>query len=224
MRSIAKTVLYRSPAAVRLFVRRALYAYRLKAGTFVSPEPEFSMLDEFVSDGDWVIDIGANVGHYTVRLSALVGDAGRVVSFEPWPESFALLVANCMRSRSHNVTLLNLAVSDHGRSSGMDVPVGEDGLPDGYLARLSPSVRSQGVLCCAVDSLEIPHKVSLVKIDVEGHEEKAIGGMVVLLQRDRPVLIVENPTATTKSRLAGLGYRASRNPGSPNTIFRAPPA
>lgn len=222
MRKTAKAALYRLPLPARLFFRRALFAYRMRTGTFVSPEPEFARLDEFVSKGDWVIDVGANVGHYTTKLSTLVGDSGRVIAFEPWPETFALLVANCMRLTRRNVTLLNLAVSDRGSLASMGVPLGDDGIPDPYLARLSAASEApHSVLSCVLDSIEFPQRIGLIKLDVEGHEERAVAGMDGLLKRDRPLMIVENATEATRGRLTGMGYRESRHPRSPNSLFRA---
>ena len=44
-----------------------------------------------VSPRDWIVDVGANVGHYTKRLSELVGPKGRVIAFEPILETFSIL-------------------------------------------------------------------------------------------------------------------------------------
>ena len=43
-------------------------------------EPEYGCLGDWIAEGDWVVDVGANVGHYTVRLSQLVGVSGRFES------------------------------------------------------------------------------------------------------------------------------------------------
>lgn len=47
-----------------------------------------------MAPGDWALDIGANVGHYTKRMSDLAGPEGRVIAFEPVPDTFAVLCAN----------------------------------------------------------------------------------------------------------------------------------
>jgi len=78
------------PASVKLELRRLNYRRQIKNGVFRSPEIEFDRLGELISHGDWVIDVGANVGHYTRRFSELCGN-GRVIAFEPHPLTFSLL-------------------------------------------------------------------------------------------------------------------------------------
>ncbi len=84
---------------------------QIRKGTFRYSEPEFYKLNCLCKPGNWVIDVGANVGHYTRRISELVGQKGRVISFEPVPETFALLVANLKSLEFQYVTLINSAAS-----------------------------------------------------------------------------------------------------------------
>ena len=91
-------------------------------------------LARLVSSGDWVIDIGANVGAYAYRLSELVGSTGRVFAFEPVPETMSLLAANLLRSPHQNVTLLNMAASDSTAVVRMNMPEFSSGLSNFYRA------------------------------------------------------------------------------------------
>jgi len=50
---------------------------------FMTDEKEYALLDSFLRPGDWALDIGANVGHYTMRMAELVGHSGRVSALEP---------------------------------------------------------------------------------------------------------------------------------------------
>jgi hypothetical protein len=65
--------------------------------------------------------------------------------------------------------------------------------------------------------------MSLVKIDVEGHEQGVLDGMRTLLARDHPVLIVQDVSPEIAAWLADFGYQGSYHPGSSNTAFRAGP-
>ena len=103
-------------------LKRLHYRCQIHRQTFETTEPEFLVLDQLISSGDWVIDIGANVGHYTKRFSDLVGPQGRVIAVEPVPDTFALLAANVLLFQYRNVTLLNLAASDQTTVVGIQIP------------------------------------------------------------------------------------------------------
>ena len=97
------------PVRYQQEMKRINFKRRLQKGKFQSDEPEFGLLGKWVKEGDLVIDIGANVGHYTHRLSSLVGASGRVLAFEPVPESFELLSSNLNKLPFQNMTLFNVA-------------------------------------------------------------------------------------------------------------------
>lgn len=65
---------------IRHWARQLRYAAQISRNRFESPEPEFRALDQFLRPGDWAIDVGANVGHYTKRMSDIVGHTGRVIA------------------------------------------------------------------------------------------------------------------------------------------------
>jgi FkbM family methyltransferase len=216
MPHLLKRVAAQFPHSIQHELKRHYYAWQIRRGAFRSPERELEMLERFVSSGDWVIDVGANVGHYTARLSKLVGPAGRVIAFEPVPRTFELLTANARQFPHSNVTLMNVALLDAASIAAMEVPSGEGGA---YLAHLSRRDTGLNVLCLRLDALALPHPVSLVKIDAEGHEPAVLCGMTSLLKRDRPALIVEAGSAQSAEFLIGLGYKMERLPGSPNCIY-----
>src|SRR5262245_51422994 len=127
MATLFKKVAARFPVSVQHELRRHYYALQIKRGRFQTEEQEFRMLESMVSPGDWVIDVGANVGHYTAKLSRLVGASGRVIAFEPVPRTFELLTANARQFPHANVTLMNAALSDKPAAVCMDVPDCENG-------------------------------------------------------------------------------------------------
>lgn len=211
----------RLPEGIRLELKRLNHLRQLRAGHFVSPEPEFRELDRWVRPGDWVLDVGANVGHYTARLSELVGAEGRVVAFEPIPETFAMLAAVASSCPAGNVTLVNAAASDRTGTVAMDVPEFSEGSRNFYQA----SIRSDGVGrrigTLRIDGLDLP-RISLAKIDVEGHEAAVLRGMEQLLRRDHPVLIVEGLDDEVERITRELGYERTHQQGSPNHVFALP--
>lgn len=203
-------------------LKRIHFRRQIRRDSFVTTEPEYAMLPTLVSAGDWVIDVGANVGHYTKRFSELVGPTGRVIAFEPVPETFALLAANLQVHPKANVTLVNAAVSDKTSIAGMSIPAFDTGLRNFYQAHLSESFDSSlRVLTLSVNSLGITHRIKLIKVDVEGHEAGVLKGMDEILRRDKPTLIVETGSGEVEDSMRQIGYSAERLVGSPNVLFRA---
>jgi FkbM family methyltransferase len=202
-------------------IKRIYYAIQIKRGVFGSAEAEYKLLPQFIRPGDWVIDIGANAGPYTKRLSELVGRQGRVIAFEPVPATFSLLAANAQLFAHANVTMVNAAVSDKTDVVGMTIPRFPTGLTNYYEARLSPAAGSQlTVLTLSVDSLGLSQRVALVKIDAEGHEAFVLSGMQRLLSDHHPILIVETGSDEVIAGLTAMGYLPERLPGSANVMFR----
>lgn len=218
----AKRVAARLPPAWQAELRRLKFARDIRHGRFVTDEPEFALLDQFISPGDWVVDVGANVGHYTKRLSDLAGPAGRVLAFEPVPETFAILASNVRRFAHSNVSLFNCALSGRMATLSMTLPQAADGLTNYYRAHVSEG-HGQGVsiLAMPLDGMLAGAKVSLIKVDAEGHELAVMEGLSGLVDKCRPTLIVETDKAELVDRLSNMGYRATQLPGSPNWLFRA---
>ena len=215
-----KSIASRLPSRWQAELKRIRYASQIRRGTFATDEPEFVRLPEWVRPGDWVLDVGANVGHYSKRLSELVGPQGRVVAFEPTPATFAMLAANAQHFAHPNVTLVNAAVSDNTNLVGIAVPRFDSGLPNYYEAQLVPSGNAPlSVLTLSIDSLGLNHRIALVKIDAEDHEAFVLAGMDKLISSFHPVLIVETGDPQIVAMLAAKGYSPEKLPGSPNVLF-----
>jgi FkbM family methyltransferase len=121
-----------------------------------------------------------------------------------------------------NFSLFNAAASDGTAVRGMDVPLMEDGAQNRYMAHLTEDASGEfAVMCLPVDALALPHRVSLVKVDVEGHELAALKGMRRLLERDHPVLVVEGRADDVAQYLATMGYAFEQQGRSPNRVFTA---
>lgn len=215
-----KRLASRLPIQYQQELKRLHFSRQIRRGSFISDEPEFDRLGEWVKPGDQVLDIGANIGHYTTRLSALVGPGGRVFSFEPVTRTFELLATNVARMDARNVTLLNVAVSDKAGFVGMSMPLFDTGLTNYYMAQISTTGAEISACALTADQLGLGNRVSLAKIDVEGHELAALRGMEAILRRDHPLLIVEGIADDVAGWLATLGYTFEHMAGSPNRIFR----
>jgi FkbM family methyltransferase len=219
--NIIKRIIAMTPEGFQNELKRLYYGNQIKKGTFISPEPEFKELNKFVSKNDWVIDVGANIGHYTNKLSELVGAKGRIIAFEPIPTTFSILSKNTLYCKYRNITLINAAASSETTSVGMSIPKFSSGLKNYYQASISSedTETDTSILTLSIDSLQIKHKISLIKIDAEGHEPSVFQGVQNLLKRDKPTLIVETVTDEIRKQLIELGYKEKQYKNSPNIIF-----
>jgi FkbM family methyltransferase len=143
--------------------------------------------------GDTFLEVGANIGVFTVAASQRVGPQGRVIAIEASPRIVCYLEANVRANRLGNVVLIQCAVQDVD-SPGVDffdAPASHFGM--GALAAQfgSPAQRVAGR---RLDSLRAEWgggRVALLKVDVEGFEAAVFRGAGELLSRDRPWLTFE---------------------------------
>lgn len=216
-----KRLAARLPRSWQMELKRFHYGRMLRKGTFLPDEPEYDLLPHVLNPGDFVLDVGANIGHYTASFSKLVGAEGRVFAFEPIPNTFALLAANVSRFPFSNVTLFNTAVSDQFGLGQMVIPLLDTGLDNPYMAHLDEAQTVQGlsVVCMPADALRFSRAIKLVKIDAEGHDKAVLLGMTEILKRDRPLVIVEDRTKVVANLMKELGYHCYHVPKSPNNVF-----
>ncbi len=129
-----------------------------------------------ISANEVVSDIGANVGYFTTKFSEKVGNIGRVIAFEPTPNTYNTLVTNC--SLFENITCHNMALSNksgefHFRDSGIENDP-TNGLTDSDTFGAIEVTVVTGDEIVASQIIPIP---TSVKIDVEGFEIDVIQGM-----------------------------------------------
>jgi FkbM family methyltransferase len=199
----------------RIFLHR-----QIRRRSFFTDEKEYALLDSCLHPGDWALDLGANVGYDTMRMSDLVDRAGRVIAAEPMPDTFALPAANARLFEHADVSLLDVAVSDRVTIVGMELPRFSAGLLNYYEARVTQGPAKFSVNTFPIDALALPAKVRLLKVDVERHEMPVFQGMRRLIDRDHPVLIIETGAHETIDLLHGLGYVTERLPGSSTLLCR----
>ena len=152
------------------------------------------VFERYVRPGDTVLDVGAQIGFYTVHLGGMVTASGHVYSFEPDPRPFEYLRASLSESRMDWVRAEPFALSaqegkiDFNVSSifGWSTAVRNSHLTD--LQRVSvPSFP----LDTLVEKGKVLGKIRLAKIDVEGFELEVLRGMRGVLRNARPILIME---------------------------------
>ncbi|WP_273426992.1 FkbM family methyltransferase [Marinobacter sp.] len=198
------------PDNIRKELKRIYYRRQINKNEFKSPELEYQFIEKYVKTGDWVIDVGANVGHYTRRFAEIVGH-GRVIAFEPHPETFAMLAANV--EDLGNTTLINAALSDKFGEVGFSVP--HFNL---YEASVDPNSHDK-VGTVSPDLFNSDQSIAFIKIDAEGHEPIIIEALDELIKRHRPILMVEHNSEYLRNWVSRHRYRFNDIPNSHNHIL-----
>ena len=138
-------------------------------------------LEDMIRPGQTIIDVGANLGLYTVLLSRLVGPAGRVIAFEPDPELFRLLQEGCSRNGCSNVSAHNLALGSRPARMAMRRMILNSG--DNTLGREGSGLFRETISIdvARLDDLFPDLRPDLIKIDVQGWEFEVLRGMQRIL-------------------------------------------
>ena len=166
--------------------------YLLQWGIY--EKEETALLKDLVKKGMTVVDIGANIGYYTLLAARLVGEEGRVFAFEPDPHNFELLSRNIeINHLGNTVVPIQKAVSS--KSGRTKLFLDERNLGGHSLSENNVSKHS--FLIVEVVSLDDFFegqicKVDFVKMDIQGSEMAALEGMKnVLLQNQNPMILTE---------------------------------
>jgi FkbM family methyltransferase len=179
---------------------------------------EKALFNECVRPGMRVLDIGANVGLYTLLFSRLVGESGEVIAFEPDPELFAALETNCCLNSATNVRLYNMAAGSHSGRMVLSRSLLNSG--DNRLATVPGQVikRSVDVRVRALDEIVCGSRVDFVKIDVQGWEAEVLAGMKRILDSNPALQIcfeywpqgLRNAGCDPSALLGGMAERGFR--------------
>ncbi|MCZ2822345.1 FkbM family methyltransferase [Modestobacter sp. VKM Ac-2977] len=143
-----------------------------------------------------VVDVGTNIGVVAVSVAAHLGASGQVFAFEPSPETFRLAASTIALNRASNVTLYNAAVSDTDGELVFNATPGNSAIASARRHKFDLLNEWQEVTVPArrLDTLHAAGEladVSLLKIDVEGHEMSALGGALDFIAGTRPTVVYE---------------------------------
>lgn len=146
---------------------------------------------QLLRKGDIVVDVGANIGYFSLLFSRCVGAEGRVYSFEPVPKLASALHKNADLNEFKQITLSNLALSDHDGHARFYVgPEDNSGLSS--LRQPRGSSDTLDVKLARFDRVfNLGEDIALVKIDVEGAELAVLRGMNEYLRNNHPHILIE---------------------------------
>ena len=172
-----------------------------------------------LGEGSVAVDIGANLGEWTIPLARAAGTRGYVLAAEPAPRSATALEATLAANALRQAEVVRCAVGDHDGSVEFAVPIVTSARTDTGTARLGPAGDGYERLTVSLRSLDSLaaerslNRVDLIKIDVEGKERQVLDGARAILDRYRPTLVIETgheaegDRAAIHDRLRDLGYQ-----------------
>ncbi len=154
---------------------------------------ETALFKRLVDKGMVVVDIGANIGYYTLLAAHLVGEEGKVFAFEPDPYNYSLLCRNIKVNGYRNVVPVQKAVSS--KLGETKLFLDRSNLGGHSLSETNVDLR--GTITVEATSLDDyfknrDWKIDVIKIDVQGLEMKVLEGMTnVINQNDNLKIIME---------------------------------
>jgi FkbM family methyltransferase len=174
------------------------------------------LIQDMIGAAEVCVDVGANRGVYTHIMSVQAGPEGHIHAVEPYPANYERL--QTLARRRGNIIVHTLALSDRSGRAMLRIPVYGGHRIDALASLEQNGTQSQDscvVSLCTLDELlEGERRVSFLKCDVEGHEQRVFDGATRILGRDRPVVFAEveqrhreDPVENTFAFFADAGYR-----------------
>ena len=202
------------------YLRLLSYGYRFMYSTGLlknNPSYQYHYFSQkLINKGDTVLDIGANVGYYSMLFGKWVGPSGKVIAVEPVPNFFTMLKWNT--KQFNNITYLNYALGLEEKEIHLVVPN-----PNGYLRTGLANVQDENnssqnegdvftfsaTMKKASDLFADVPVIHFIKMDIEGYEEFVLPEMKPVLLKHKPILQVETwgkHKPIVEGFLAGIGY------------------
>ncbi|HWP47211.1 MAG TPA: FkbM family methyltransferase [Candidatus Limnocylindrales bacterium] len=149
-------------------------------------------LRKILEPGMVFVDVGANIGYFSLMAAQIVGNQGRVISFEPNQHNCGLLYSSAQSNNFENIDIYPYAVAEKEATFLYD-PLASNGIISDFGRDLE--ILDAGrilVRSVTLDKvLQGVRKIHVIKLDVEGAEYKVIQGARNLLKEHRPILFSE---------------------------------
>ena len=164
---------------------------------------ETQLLKKIIKKNSTVIDIGANIGYFTLLLAKLVGPDGKVFSFEPDPNNFSILEKNVKINGYSNVILTQKAISDKTETTKLYLCKYSNGMHRIYQSEICEGhvEIESSKLDDFFENVKFNGNIDFIKIDTEGSEVKVIRGIknIINMNKDVKILVEFEPGSIVQS-------------------------
>lgn len=171
-------------------------------------EKETAFLSRWLKHGMTAIDVGANLGVYSLPMARLVGPNGHVFAYEPASETRRLLRMSKKKNRAANLHIIPTALSDGTREGHLVLAASSE---LNTLAGNGPGERVQITSLDAENTARNWERIDFLKIDAEGEEEKILAGADAFFARHSPLVMFEvkagdKPNEALRTAFATRGF------------------
>ncbi|MDE6979778.1 MAG: FkbM family methyltransferase [Helicobacter sp.] len=148
---------------------------------------EIEMLEDMLQrtkENDLILDIGTNIGNHAICLAA---NGRKVCGFEANPKMFELAQVNVALNQLQNrVQIHCCGISDKEERAAFGAEI-----PSNFGAMRLQQIQDGGIICHRLDDFNFNEPIAMIKIDIEGMEDKALRGAKNLIDKNRPILYLE---------------------------------
>jgi FkbM family methyltransferase len=232
-KNVKKNVVYRDFIKLNLDLNDWIQQQIYFLGDYEKNEIDY--LYQTLKEGNTFIDIGGNIGLFSLNASKIIGEKGKVFAFEAFKPNYLKFQQHIQINNFHNIKLEHLAISD--KSGFIEILYNENdnnvGMASSYLQEYTSKEKVEAVSLDEYVKKNNISQIDLIKIDIEGAEFSALKGMNEILTFHHPKIVIEINNIALKSShhseeelisiLTEKGYNRtkilSQNENSYNAVF-----
>lgn len=173
-----------------------LYEFYISLRFLEPRENDLELILKYVGKGDVVIDVGANIGKWTITFAKHVGQNGQVFAFEPITETYNFLYKKTHKYKQ--IITFNCGLSDISEKKEILVPFDIRFPTSAALSDTADQIKNRNILeTRMVNTMRLDDitkdfkKINLIKIDVEGHELNVLKGGIATINKYKPIIYME---------------------------------
>ena len=145
------------------------------------------IIDKYIPDDAVILDIGANIGSHSLYWT-LERDAKKIYAFEPLPGTYEILQKNIeLNNLNDRIISFNFGLSDEEINAKIGSYNKQNIGGTSFVKADKGNFKLK-----TLDSLNIPEKIDLFKIDVEGAEVEVLLGAVETIKKNKPIIVIES--------------------------------
>lgn len=158
----------------------------------IEEKRELQFISRILRHGDTFVDVGANIGLWSLTAAVLVGRCGHVIAFEPNPMSYARLMHHVQLNAADCISAYNMGLGDWNGIAVISMPPAHNlsRILDKGSARESAGSTRAKIQISTLDTM-LDGPIVGMKIDVEGHEEAVLRGARDTIVSCRPWIVIE---------------------------------